>query len=1065
MRFAIGDVCWFFVGDREALVVCGLPTSANPSNPTPPTSQVPTAQPATAGGPPAGPGGNAAPTQQFASLYAGDLAPDVTEAILYEVFNAIGPVASIRVCRDSVTRKSLGYAYINFHNVADAERALDTLNYSPIKGRPCRLMWSHRDPALRRSGAGNVYVKNLDKNIDNKALYDTFSLFGNILSCKVALTPDGKSRGFGFVHFESDESAQAAIAKLDGMQIGEKTVYVAPFKKTAERSDGTPKNFTNVYIKHIPDSWSDEKIKEEFGKFGEITSFAIQVDPKGRRFAFVNYAEFEQARAAVEDMDGKDVRTDEEKAADKEQMERERAERKAAREAAKKEGEEEGPDDDIDSDDENEEPETAKLYVTRAQSKAERAAVLKEQFNAAKGGQGAGRFGGVNLYVKNLGENVDDAELKRMFEPFGTITSAKVMTDEKGVSRGFGFVCFSTHEEATKAVTDMHLKLIGGKPLYVGMHEKREQRLERLQQRYRAPQQMGGGGPGGFGGPRGPTYAVGGGQPGGGFGGAPGGGFNQPQPMYYSGGGMPRPGGPMGPGGFRGGAGGGMPGGGPQYGGPRGFGQQGGMMPGGGGGPRGPRGPPMGMGARGGPFGPMGVPGGGPNRGGMVAGGPPPRGPPMGMGMPTGRGGFPPQLQQQPLAGAAAAAGPPQQHHQPPLTAAGLAAAPPAVQKQMLGEQLFSQIQRIQPNLAGKITGMMLEMDNSELLILLESDSQLRAKVDEALMVLQAKQPRRLLDSKFGVPVASDSDYVHDVSFSYYGDKVAMCTSAQHILIWRVSEDGDDWVLEACIASAHNAPIWRLDWAYPEFGEIIASCSEDRVVSIWSCEEYDDDTRRTNEKGRNGAMTTRWRKRACLTDSSHAVTDIQFAPRRWGLKLASCSASGCVRTYEAMDPVNLATWVLEDVITVSRLRANSLNTAAAVAPVPTNIASGGGRWQERSCVVGCKDSTGRMVAAKDVAWAPNLCRPFDILVVCGASNLVCIFDCSIEGCLTLSQTLNLGVNAGPVWRVAWDLTGTILATAQEGGQVRIWYREGTREGKWVEDVKSRRSPAAAAVKR
>ena len=89
---------------------------------------------------------------QFASLYVGDLHPDVTEAMLYEIFNAVGPVASIRVCRDAIQRKSLSYGYVNFHSVADAERALDTLNYSSIRGRSCRIMWSQRDPTLRKSG-------------------------------------------------------------------------------------------------------------------------------------------------------------------------------------------------------------------------------------------------------------------------------------------------------------------------------------------------------------------------------------------------------------------------------------------------------------------------------------------------------------------------------------------------------------------------------------------------------------------------------------------------------------------------------------------------------------------------------------------------------------------------------------------------------------------------------------------------------------------------------------------------------------------------------------------------
>ena len=139
------------------------------------------------------------------------------------------------MCRDAVTRRSLGYAYVNFHQLSDAERALDTMNYTLIKDRPCRMMWSQRDPSLRKNGAGNVFVKNLDLSIDNKALYDTFSLFGNILSCKVVTDGSGKSKGYGFVHFETVEAANEAIQKINGMLIAGKEVFVGKFLKRNER--------------------------------------------------------------------------------------------------------------------------------------------------------------------------------------------------------------------------------------------------------------------------------------------------------------------------------------------------------------------------------------------------------------------------------------------------------------------------------------------------------------------------------------------------------------------------------------------------------------------------------------------------------------------------------------------------------------------------------------------------------------------------------------------------------------------------------------------------------------
>jgi polyadenylate-binding protein len=73
-----------------------------------------------------------------------------------------------------------------------------------------------------------------------------------------------------------------------------------------------------------------------------------------------------------------------------------------------------------------------------------------------------------------------------------------------------------------------------------------------------------------------------------------------------------------------------------------------------------------------------------------------------------------------------------------PLTIKALAAAPEEMRKQMIGERLFPLIKVEQPNLAGKITGMLLEMDNGELIHLLESQAALHEKIQEAMQVLQA---------------------------------------------------------------------------------------------------------------------------------------------------------------------------------------------------------------------------------------------------------------------------------------------------------------------------------------
>ncbi|ODN73441.1 polyadenylate-binding protein, cytoplasmic and nuclear [Cryptococcus amylolentus CBS 6039] len=596
-----------------------------------------------------------------ASLYVGELDPSVTEAMLFEIFNMIGPVASIRVCRDAVTRRSLGYAYVNYLNAADGERALEHLNYSLIKGLACRIMWSQRDPALRKTGQGNIFIKNLDPSIDNKALHDTFAAFGDILSCKVGTDENGKSRGFAFVHYSTAEAAEAAIKAVNGMLLNDKKVYVGHHvgkKERLSKFEELKAQFTNVYLKNIDPELSEEAFEELVKPFGATVSVALSKDESGasKGFGFVNYESHEAAKAAVDALNEKDING-------------------------------------------------RKLYAGRAQSKAEREAELKRS-HEEKRLENEAKSAGVNLYVKNLDDEWDDDRLRAEFESFGTITSSKVMKDDSGASRGFGFVCYSSPDEATKAVSEMNGKMIGTKPLYVALAQRKDVRRQALESQIsqRSQQRMQYGGAGFPGGMQGGYM----GQPMYGY---------PPMPGYQPMPGMPPVRGPMM----------GYPGApqGMMQARPR-FGPNGQPIP-----------APYGMPPQGpypaGPGYPV-RPGGGrapgaPNGNGPRNGGPSPVGAPQ--GLPTGsipRGG---QMPARPHEQAAAPAAQPGR-----LDAQTLARAPLQEQKQMLGEALYPLIFETQPDLAGKITGMLLEMDNAELLHLVESQPALQEKVDEALRVL-----------------------------------------------------------------------------------------------------------------------------------------------------------------------------------------------------------------------------------------------------------------------------------------------------------------------------------------
>ena len=296
-------------------------------------------------------------------------------------------------------------------------------------------MWSQRDPALRRSGVGNVFIKGLHPSIGHKELHDTFAQFGRILSCKVVTDARNVSKEYGFVHYETQEAANTAIQSVNGMLLMDKEVYVGrhiPRRARETRAEELKAKFTNVFVKELPDEVaSDADLAKLFAPYGETANASLALhDESGatKGFGFVNFKSHDAAVKAVEALNGSELHG-------------------------------------------------KKLYVARAQKKTERQEELRRQYEQAKV-ERLNKYQGTNLFIKYLEYTVDDDTLKQHFEPFGQIHSHKVMRDANNQSRGFGFVCYTNAEDAARALTEMNRKMISGKPIYVALAQRKEERKQ-----------------------------------------------------------------------------------------------------------------------------------------------------------------------------------------------------------------------------------------------------------------------------------------------------------------------------------------------------------------------------------------------------------------------------------------------------------------------------------------------------------------------------------------------------------------------------------------------------------
>ncbi|KAK6143532.1 hypothetical protein DH2020_023880 [Rehmannia glutinosa] len=159
------------------------------------------------------------------SIFVGDLATDVTDALLHDTFASRYPsVKGAKVVVDSNTGRSKGYGFVRFGDENEKSRAMAEMNGVHCSSRPMRIsVATPKKPSPQQNNIlHKIFVGGLDADVTDEELRDSFIAFGEVVSVKI---PAGK--GCGFVQFANRSSAEDAIQRLNGAVIGKQTVRLS----------------------------------------------------------------------------------------------------------------------------------------------------------------------------------------------------------------------------------------------------------------------------------------------------------------------------------------------------------------------------------------------------------------------------------------------------------------------------------------------------------------------------------------------------------------------------------------------------------------------------------------------------------------------------------------------------------------------------------------------------------------------------------------------------------------------------------------------------------------------
>ncbi|KAI4380816.1 hypothetical protein MLD38_006962 [Melastoma candidum] len=261
------------------------------------------------------------------SVYVGNIHPQVTGALLQEVFASTGPIEGCKLIR----KEKSSYGFIDYFDRRSAALAIVSLNGRHLFGQPIKVNWAYASSQREdTSGHFNIFVGDLSPEVTDATLFACFSVYSSCSDARVMWDQKtGRSRGFGFVSFRNQQDAQSAINDLNGKWLGSRQIRCNWATKGAssnddkqssdaksvveltngasddgqERaSDDAPENnnqFTTVYVGNLAPEVTSVDLHRHFHALGVGVIEDVRVQ-RDKGFGFVRYSTHAEAALAIQ---------------------------------------------------------------------------------------------------------------------------------------------------------------------------------------------------------------------------------------------------------------------------------------------------------------------------------------------------------------------------------------------------------------------------------------------------------------------------------------------------------------------------------------------------------------------------------------------------------------------------------------------------------------------------------------------------------------------------------------------------------------------------------------------